>query len=85
MLDDLKKGLKEALDRLMNRGSIDEEALREFSLDVQRTLLKGDVNVRQVLELTKNVQERLTREGRVPGVSVKELAVRALYEEMSKL
>ncbi|MDG7044722.1 MAG: signal recognition particle protein [Nitrososphaerota archaeon] len=85
MLDDLKKGLKEALDRLMNRSSIDEEALREFSLDVQRTLLKGDVNVRQVLELTKNVQERLTREGRVPGVSVKELAVRALYEEMSKL
>lgn len=85
MFDDLKKGLKEALDRLMNRGSIDEEALREFSLDVQRTLLKGDVNVRLVLELTKNVQERLTREGRVPGVSVKELAVRALYEEMSKL
>ena len=85
MFDDLKKGLKEALDRLMNRGSIDEEALREFSLDVQRTLLKGDVNVRLVLELTKNVQERLTREDRVPGVSVKELAVRALYEEMSKL
>jgi len=85
MFDDLKKGLKEALDRLMNRGSIDEQALKEFSLDVQRTLIRGDVNVRLVLELTKSMEERLAKEGKVPGVSVKELAVRALYDEMSKL
>ncbi|MCL4344264.1 MAG: signal recognition particle protein [Nitrososphaerota archaeon] len=85
MLDDLKDGLRAALDKFIRRGGIDEQALKEFIVDLQRVLLKSDVNVKLVLEFSKKIEERLKSEGTLPGISLKEMAVKAVYDEMTEL
>jgi len=85
MLDDLKDGLRAALDKFIRRGGIDEQALKEFIVDLQRVLLKSDVNVKLVLDFSRKVEDRLKREGTLPGISLKEMAVRAVYDEMTNL
>ncbi len=85
MLDDLKDGLRAALDKFIRRGGIDERALKEFIVDLQRVLLKSDVNVKLVLDFSNRVEQKLKGEGTLPGISVKEMAVKAVYDEMTNL
>ncbi|MFB5621876.1 MAG: signal recognition particle receptor subunit alpha, partial [Candidatus Nitrosomaritimum yanchengensis] len=63
----------------------DEELIKELSKDVQRALLQSDVNVRLVLEITKNLEERSLNETPPPGLSRKDHIVKILYDELSKL
>ena len=85
MFEELKEGLREALSRLFERESIDSQAIREFIRELQRALIKADVNVKLVFNLSKRIEERLRKEKEVPGLSVKELAIKVLYEELVKL
>jgi len=84
MLEELKEGLKNAFDKLL-RGGVDEKAIKEFILDLQRTLIKADVNAKVVFEFTKKVEERLRNSSELPGISFKELAIKIVYEEMTQL
>jgi len=84
MLEELKEGLKNAFDKLL-RGGVDEKAIKEFILDLQRTLIKADVNAKVVFEFTKKVEERLKNSSELPGISFKELAIKIVYEEMAQL
>lgn len=85
MFEELKEGLKRSIAKLFEKESIDEIAIKEFVKELQRTLLKADVNVKLVFELTNNVKERLTKAKEVPGISLKELAIKILHEELVKL
>ncbi len=84
MLEELKEGLKNAFDKLL-KGGVDEKAIREFILDLQRTLIRADVNAKVVFDFTKKVEERLKTASELPGVSFKEMAIKIVYEEMTNL
>ena len=56
MLDNLKTNLRAAIKKIVNSSGIDEELIKELSKDVQRALLQSDVNVKLVLEITKNLE-----------------------------
>ncbi len=62
MLDNLKTNLRAAIKKIVNSSGIDEELIKELSKDVQRALLQSDVNVKLVLEITKNLEERSLKE-----------------------
>ncbi|MGI0056882.1 MAG: signal recognition particle receptor subunit alpha, partial [Nitrosarchaeum sp.] len=64
---------------------IDEELIKELSKDVQRALLQSDVNVRLVLEITKQLEARSLNETPPPGLSRKDHIVKILYEELAKM
>ena len=85
MLDNLKNGLRSAIKRIVNSSGIDEELIKELAKDVQRSLLQSDVNVKLVLEITKNLEERSLNETPPPGLSRKDHIVKILYDELSKL
>ncbi|HUT06726.1 MAG TPA: signal recognition particle receptor subunit alpha [Nitrosopumilaceae archaeon] len=85
MLDNLKDNLRDAIKRIVKSSGIDEELIKELSKDVQRALLQSDVNVRLVLEITKNLEERSLNETPPPGLSRKDHIVKILYDELSKL
>ena len=85
MLDGLKTSLGDALKKIVKSSGIDEELIKELSKDVQRALLQSDVNVRLVLEITKNLEERALNETPPPGLSRKDHIVKILYDELSKL
>ena len=85
MLDNLKDGLRSAIKKIVSSSGIDEELIKELAKDVQRSLLQSDVNVKLVLEITKNLQERCINETPPPGLSRKDHIVKILYDELSKL
>ncbi len=85
MLDNLKTNLRDAIKKIVKSSGIDEELIKELSKDVQRALLQSDVNVRLVLEITKNLEERALNETPPPGLSRKDHIVKILYDELSKL
>ena len=85
MLDNLKNGLRSAIKKIVSSSGIDEELIKELAKDVQRSLLQSDVNVKLVLEITKNLQERSLNETPPPGLSRKDHIVKILYDELAKL
>ena len=85
MLDNLKTNLRAAIKKIVKSSGIDEELIKELAKDVQRALLQSDVNVRLVLEITKNLEERALNETPPPGLSRKDHIVKILYDELAKL
>ena len=85
MLDSLKNNLRDAIKKIVKSSGIDEELIKELSKDVQRALLQSDVNVRLVLEITKQLEERSLNETPPPGLSRKDHIVKILYDELAKL
>lgn len=85
MLDSLKDNLRAAIKKVVKSSGIDEELIKELSKDVQRALLQSDVNVRLVLEITKQLEERSLNESPPPGLSRKDHIVKILYDELAKL
>ncbi|MGQ0772247.1 MAG: signal recognition particle receptor subunit alpha [Nitrososphaerota archaeon] len=85
MLDTLKKNLQAAIKKIVNSSGVDEALIKELSKDVQRALLQADVNVRLVLEITKNLEHRSLNETPPPGLSRKDHIVKILYDELANL
>ena len=62
-----------------------KNSLKIFQRMFNRALLQSDVNVRLVLEITKQLEERALNETPPPGLSRKDHIVKILYDELSKL
>jgi signal recognition particle subunit SRP54 len=85
MLSGLQDGLRKAVKSLIGSGVVDEAAVKEFARDLQRTLLKADVNVRLVIETTKKIEERALNEKLAPGLPRKDHIVKILYDELANI
>jgi len=81
----LLEGVRKAVAKFLRGGGTYEKAVQEFLRDLQRELIKADVNVRLVFELTKRVRERAAREQPPPGASRREWLVKIVYEELTRL
>lgn len=64
---------------------VDKNLVKEVVKDIQRALLIADVNVKLVMSLSKNIEERALTEKPKAGVSKKEHTVRIVYEELVNL
>jgi signal recognition particle subunit SRP54 len=82
---DLGQGIRKALARITGAALVDEKAVRAFSKDLQRVLITNDVEVRLVSSLCKRIEERILNEKLPAGTSVREHAVRVVYEELCNL
>lgn len=85
MLDNLKDNLRSAIKKIVSSSGVDEELIKELSKNVQRALLQSDVNVKLVLQITKNLEERSLNETPPPGLSRKDHIVKILYDELKNL
>ena len=85
MLDGLKNSLADAIKKIVKSSGIDEELIKNLSRDVQRALIRSDVNIRLILEITQNLERRALEETPPPGLSRKDHIVKILYDELSKL
>jgi len=85
VLEGLGKSLREVLKRVAKANKIDEALVKEISRDIQRALLQGDVNVKLVLQLTKELERRALNEKSPAGMSVREHVVKIIYEELVRI
>ena len=64
---------------------MDEDLIQELALDIQRALLRSDVNVKLVFRITNRLKERSLNEKPPPGLSRKDHIVKILHDELVAL
>ena len=79
------RSLRDVLKKIANAGHVDEKLIKEVTRDIQRALLQADVNVKLVLDLTKEVERRSLTEKPPAGMSSREHVIKIIYEELVKI
>ncbi len=85
VLENLGQSLRNVLKKITGASHIDEALVKEITRDIQRALLQADVNVKLVLEMTKEVERRALNEQPPAGTSPKEHVIRIIYDELTKI
>jgi signal recognition particle subunit SRP54 len=85
VLDNLSNSLKDAMKKLAGKTVIDRAAVDELVKDLQRALLSSDVNVKLVMELSKEIKSRALDENLPKGINAREHVLRIVYQELVKL
>lgn len=85
MLDSMRTGLRAAIKKIVSADSIDKERIQGLKADVERALLKGDVDVNIVISVTKRIEERALEEKPPPGLPRKDHIVKILYDEVAAM
>jgi len=79
------EGVREAVRKFLGGGRSYEESVNEFIRDLQRELIRADVNVALVKQLTDRVKERALKQEPPPGVSRRDWFLKAVYDELVSL
>ncbi|UCE44744.1 MAG: signal recognition particle protein [Methanobacteriota archaeon] len=82
VLEGLGRSLKDAIKKVANASHVDAELVKDVVKDVQRALLHADVNVKLVLSMTKNLEQRALTERPPAGMSSREHVIRIIHEEL---
>ncbi|MGB1697975.1 MAG: signal recognition particle receptor subunit alpha, partial [Thermoplasmatota archaeon] len=85
VMEGLGDSLRGTLKKIANAGHIDGALVKEVSRDIQRALLQADMNVRQVLALSKAIEKRALEEKPLAGMSNREHVIRIVHDELVKL
>ncbi|MGQ9759376.1 MAG: signal recognition particle protein Srp54 [Candidatus Methanomethylicaceae archaeon] len=85
VLESLGSSISNAVKKVLRAPVVDERVVKELIRDLQRALLQSDVNVKLVLELSKNVEKKIFEEELPPGITRRELAVKVVYDELVSL
>jgi len=64
---------------------VDKKTVKEYTKEIQKTLLSADVNVKLVFELSKTIEERGLLEKPPGALDRKENLIKITYEELVKL
>jgi signal recognition particle subunit SRP54 len=82
VMDKLGDSLQGALKKLVGAGRIDERTVNEVVKDIQRALLQADVNVKLVMNMSKQIKERALKEEVPAGMNPREHVIRIVYQEL---
>ena len=83
-VDRLGSSLYDALKKIFRASIVDEATVKELVHDIQKALLQSDVNVKLVLDISKQIEERGLKEKVPPGVSRREHLIKVVYEELTR-
>ncbi len=84
-MEEARRGFLRVVSRIKNSVLLDKREVDEVIRELQRALLRADVDVRLVFEVSKKVRERFFSEKVPPGFSKREVLLKILYEELVKL
>ncbi len=82
MLESLSESLRSTIRKISRAGYVDKSLIKEVVRDIQRALLKGDVDVHLALKLSKNVERRALEEKPPSGMSHRDFLIKIIYEEL---
>ncbi|RLG76988.1 MAG: signal recognition particle protein [Thermoprotei archaeon] len=77
--------MKEAVAGFLKGSGSYKEAVNNFIKELQKTLIKSDVNVKVVLELTKEIKEKALESEPPPGVLRREWFIKIVYDSLVEL
>ena len=76
------ESLKEVVRRITTSSSVDKYLVEEIVKDIQRALLRADVNVRLVKKISDSIKKRALSEDVLPTFNVREHIIKIVYEEL---
>lgn len=79
------EGLREAVRKFLGGGSTYRDSVEEFIRDLQRELIRADVNVALVKKLSDTIRQRALEQEPPPGVSRRDWFLKIVYEELVKV
>jgi len=82
VLEKLGSSLKSTLSKVAKSVFVDDKLINELVKDIQKALLRADVNVKFVFELTKTIKDRIKEEDTPSGLTKKEHLINIVYEEL---
>ncbi len=81
VLDNLKDGLRGAVNKIANASHVDKNLIEDVVKDIQRAMISADMNVQMALKLTEKLKDRALTEKPKAGTSTREHVIQILYEE----
>ncbi|MEM1695303.1 MAG: signal recognition particle protein Srp54 [Desulfurococcaceae archaeon] len=78
------EGLKQAVSRFLKLDKY-EDAVNEFIKELQKELIRSDVNVKLVLEISNRIKQKALSETPPPGIPRKHWFISIVYDELLKL
>ena len=84
-LDGLRSGIFGALSALKGKRKLDEDDLSEMVLNIKKSLLEADFNVRQTKEISERLEQRMRDEEPRPGITLQTHALNILYTELVRI
>ena len=84
VMEKLGTNLKNVLKKIAGAPIVNEALINELVKDIQRALLSSDVNVKLVLQLSKDIKERALKQQPPKGVNSRNYLVNIVYEELTK-
>ncbi|MES2154019.1 MAG: signal recognition particle protein Srp54 [bacterium] len=85
VLEGLGESLRSSLKKLANAGRIDAALIKDVTRDIQRALIQADMNVKQVLAISKVIERRALEEKPIPGMTNREHVIRIVHDELVQL
>ena len=79
----LGSSLRRAFDKLTKSSAISETEISEFKKDIQRALISSDVNIQDVMQISKEIEDK-AREKMSSGFTKKEHLTKATYDILVK-
>ncbi len=78
------EALKDVIKKITRSSTIDKKFVEEIVRDIQRALIKADVNVRHVKEITDAIKKRALSEDIIHGLNPREHIIKIVYEELMR-
>ncbi len=79
------ESIKKAVANFLRGKEPYEVAVENFIKELQKALLRSDVNVKLVIELTRRIRERALKSEPPPYVSRRDWFIKIVYDELSEL
>lgn len=76
--------LKDIAKKITHSTTMDRALVEEVSKDIQRALLRADVNVKMVKEISDSIKKRALSEDVLPTFNAREHVVKIVYEELMR-
>lgn len=77
--------IKDSVQKFSSRSVADEEAVNQLVKDIQRDLIRADVDVSLVSELSDEIREEALKENLPKGLSRKEHVLEIVYNKLEEL
>jgi len=85
MLGDFGKNVGGLFKRILSRTTVDAEAVEALIKGLQKELIKTDVDLKLIMELSKNIRTRCLKEKIPAGMTLREHVAKVIYDELVSL
>ena len=76
------ESLKLVAKKILGSTIVDKKLVEEIVRDIQRALIKADVNIKQVKEISDSIRKRALKEDILPTLGTREHVLKIVYEEL---